>query len=154
MPPVGERLTADTPETLALQPDAASARAARRWVSHHVMALGREGLVDVIELLVTEVVTNSVIHAGTAVRVMVRPFRQRGVRVDVWDGSAVRPARRLGYSQTATTGRGTLLLDSLASSWGSVPAADGGKVTWFVVEPDTASTEKSADALLEEWVDE
>lgn len=125
-----------SPEPLVLPAEAASARSARRWAAHQVVQMGRQDLVDVVELLVSEVVTNSILHAGTTVRVMIRPFLRRGIRVDVWDGSRVRPRHPFGYGPEATTGRGTQLLAQLASSWGSVPAADGGKVTWFLVEPE------------------
>ena len=140
-------------EPLVLPPEAISARAARRWAVAQVRALGHEDLVDVVELLVSEVVSNAIIHAGTALRITLGPSPQGGVRVDVWDGSPARPRRRFGYSRTATTGRGTQFLEELATSWGS-DRAEGGKVTWFRVEPSESCPDRTSDDVVKEWTDD
>lgn len=121
---------------LSLAPQAVAPRTARRWACERALELGVPDLADDVALLTTEVVTNAVLHAGTPVTVSVRR-EGRGVRVEVRDGSRVAPSRRLAYSRTATTGRGSMLLDQLATRWGSTVEPDG-KVVWFVVEPAAA----------------
>jgi len=62
-------------------------------VATAVIAYGHEELVDLATLLVSEVVTNSVLHAGTELRVRCRPSRD-GIRVEVFDGSPLLPTAR------------------------------------------------------------
>jgi anti-sigma regulatory factor (Ser/Thr protein kinase) len=81
-------------------------------------------------LLLSELVTNAVVHAGTDVEV--RLTSNEGVlRVEVSDGNPRLPAARRP-SALAGTGRGLHLVQALASSWGVVPVA-GGKMVWFEV---------------------
>ena len=107
-----------------------SPRMARRLVRDLVDAHHAE-LVAVVELLVTELVTNSVVHATSAPRVEVELHRDR-VRVAVHDTDPTPPLPRtpeLGKPG----GRGMVLVDELASRWGSEPTTDG-KVVWFEVD--------------------
>ncbi|MFC5380593.1 ATP-binding protein [Aquipuribacter nitratireducens] len=118
-------------EQLSLPPRASSAREARRWVVRQLEVWSLEPLCEQVELLTTEVVTNSLLHAGTPM--LVEVVREgAGVRVSVTDGSSVVPTRRR-YSPNASTGRGMTLLSGLADDygWHTTP---GGKVTWFRVE--------------------
>lgn len=115
---------------IRLPADARSARRARRWVTDNMAGLGLEPLCDAVELLTVEVVTNALLHAGTAVRLQVRRDGP-GVTVEVHDGSRV-PPQRQHFSRTATTGRGVGLLDDLADGWGWRPERDG-KTVWFRV---------------------
>src|SRR5680860_1192480 len=59
----------------------ASARRARRFVGDALHRLQWEAGVDLAELLVSELVTNAVLHAGTAVRLRVQADRGAGVPV-------------------------------------------------------------------------
>lgn len=91
-------------------------------------------MVEIATLLVSEAVTNAVLHAGTEVRVRVGRDG-RSVRVEVADTSPAVPLRRHA-SADAATGRGMLLIEELSDSWGLQRSADG-KVVWFelVAEP-------------------
>lgn len=120
-------------EVLELQPETSAVRVARRWVLQRLTDLGMTDVGDVAVLLTSELVTNVVLHAGTPMELSVR-LDGPGVRVEVADHDAA-PVRRLNYGVAATTGRGSLLLDRLATRWGSRPCDDG-KVTWFALEPD------------------
>ncbi len=111
-----------------LTPEAASVGRARRLVAKAVSASGHEELVDAAALLVSEVVTNSLLHAGTEIRLRCRPS-PAGVRVDVFDRSPLLPSIR-HYDADATTGRGLALVAALASSWG-VDREQDGKTLWF-----------------------
>lgn len=87
--------------------------------------------VDAASLLVSELVTNAVLHAASAVELTVR--RQQGqVRVEVADASAKAPQRRT-YKEEATTGRGLEMVELLAERWGVDTTASGGKTVWFEV---------------------
>lgn len=99
-----------------------------------LVASGREDLVDTAQLLVSEIVTNALVHAGTPVEVAFS-FVDGGLRVEVSDGSPHLPTPR-GYGPNAGTGRGLTLLQDLVEEWG-VLARDQGKTVWFVVaSPD------------------
>ncbi|MCA1711608.1 MAG: ATP-binding protein [Actinobacteria bacterium] len=116
--------------SLDLPPAAASVRDARHFVVGLLEEWGLDDLVETAALLTSELVTNSVLHARTSIRVAVER-RDTGVAVAVSDGSGVSPRRRR-HSQTATTGRGLDLLEKLADSWEVVPE-EGGKTLRFVL---------------------
>jgi anti-sigma regulatory factor (Ser/Thr protein kinase) len=112
--------------------DAASAPAARRFVRH---ALAEWQAADAahVELLTCEIVTNALVHAGTDIEVACR-VEDGGVRVEVSDGSRLRltpptdPEVPDGADQEG--GRGLLIVDQLADSWGVSYAAKT-KSVWF-----------------------
>src|SRR5206468_2951238 len=95
------------------------------------------------ELLVSELVTNAVLHARTDLTVAVER-RGENVRVSVSDGSARQPRLR-HHSVEAGTGRGLLLVERMARRWGVEPAGTG-KVVWFEVSRDPL-----AEDLVEIW---
>lgn len=113
-----------------------SPRDARHFIAGVLAEWGHSDAVDAARLLVTEVVTNAVLHARSAVTVEVRDV-PGGVRVSVADASPVLPAPR-DYSVQATTGRGLQLVASMATRWGVEPH-HGGKVVWFVVARDAGT---------------
>lgn len=116
---------------LTLPPALSSARAARRLVRQALTAWGMEALAETAELLTTEVVTNSVLHARTTIVLSVTRLPEGGVEICVHDRSPHLPRPR-SHAHDATTGRGLQLLDRLASSW-SVDADEGGKTLRFAV---------------------
>jgi anti-sigma regulatory factor (Ser/Thr protein kinase) len=83
---------------------------------------------EVAQLLVSELVTNAVLHAGTYIVVEVRVDDVR-VRVAVKDLSAAFPQPRVA-ADDASGGRGLQLVEALSSSWGWDLTA-GGKSVWF-----------------------
>ena len=94
---------------------------------------GLDSLSDAAQLLTSEVVTNSLLHARSPIRLTVEQTKS-GVRVAVTDGSTVVPAMRV-RSQSATTGRGLVLLSSLADEW-DTDVSEGGKTVWFTLRSD------------------
>jgi anti-sigma regulatory factor (Ser/Thr protein kinase) len=121
---------------LLLAPEPASVPRARRKV-RELLAAERCGAdEDTALLLVSEVVTNAVLHARTDVHVDLWCVGER-LRVEVRDGSAAMPALHF-YSAEAATGRGLRLLDRLADRWGAerddTPDAHS-KTVWLVVAP-------------------
>jgi CheY-like chemotaxis protein len=107
--------------------DPRSVSAARRFVAG---TLAEWDLADTITLLLSELVTNAIIHADTAPDVTVRLLRDR-VHVEVADART----DTLSVQETAdtqTSGRGLALVEALATDWGNV-VVPGGKVVWFDV---------------------
>jgi DNA-binding NarL/FixJ family response regulator len=106
---------------------AASAGTARRFVREAMDAAAEEVMADV-ELLVSELVINAVVHASSAPRVDVVLGRD-SYRVEVYDDDPTMPELR-DPAIHDRGGRGILLLDRLASRWGADPHG-AGKVVWF-----------------------
>jgi hypothetical protein len=104
-------------------------------------------LADVTELVVSELVTNGLrasaglttsrfagkLVVGTPpVRLWLHSDRER-ILIRVWDGNDQMPARK-DADPGADSGRGLLLIESLASDWGaSRLARSSGKIVWAVV---------------------
>jgi DNA-binding NarL/FixJ family response regulator len=120
--------------------EAASAGTARRFVRASIDAATEEILADV-ELLVSELVINAVVHASSAPRVDVVLSRD-SYRVEVYDDDPTMPELR-EPSPHDRGGRGIVLLDLLASRWGA-EALDQGKVVWF--ERDRATSAGAGSA--------
>lgn len=121
----------------ALPLQATSAGRARRHVADALTAAQADDVVDVATLLVTELVANAVLH-GAGLQLGVRVDCEDGcVRVEVADGSPTLPLRQ-EQSTDATTGRGLLLVDALAASWG-VRRDGAGKVVWFELARSASS---------------
>lgn len=117
--------------SLALPPHPTSAGQARRFLRARLDAIGRDDLADAATLLVSEIVTNVVLHASTWLEVHVRTTED-GVRVDVLDGSAVVPVHR-EYAGFTSTGHGLGLVEHLADDYG-VDVTDSGKSVWFTLD--------------------
>jgi PAS domain S-box-containing protein len=101
---------------------------ARRLVREELEEAGRQDLVETAQLLVSELVTNALVHAGTEIDVSAF-VTETGLRVEVGDGSHHLPAAR-HHAALAGTGRGLRMLHQLVDAWGAEPR-DGGKVVWF-----------------------
>jgi anti-sigma regulatory factor (Ser/Thr protein kinase) len=82
----------------------------------------------VAELLVSELVTNAVKYGRPPVWLLVE-LRPGLVHASVSDTSVALPQRRT-VDDDSEGGRGLLVLDALAGSWG-VAAGDHGKYLWF-----------------------
>lgn len=113
---------------LVLPPEPSSASRARRMVAEFLVEQGQDALAEVATLLVSEVVTNAVVHAVTDIEVSCRSDAM-GVRVETRDRSPVLPSLR-HYDDSSMTGRGLGLVEQLADAWG-VDARGDGKVVWF-----------------------
>jgi serine phosphatase RsbU (regulator of sigma subunit)/anti-sigma regulatory factor (Ser/Thr protein kinase) len=127
-PVPGEPL--DAAVTLAAEP--ASGAAARRFVQRTLAGVRADPeRVDILVLLCSELVTNAVLHAAGPSQMRLR-VRDGRVRLEVHDPSSQVPVPR-AQDLSATSGRGMLLVDALADSWG-VEVGDGlpdeGKTVW------------------------
>ncbi len=112
----------------AATPDAV--RSARSFVLNSADSIGAE--TNTLELLVSEVVTNAVLHARS--KIAVRIERTDGVlRVSVHDSSSRLPVRK-PLDPRAESGRGLNIVHTLATRWGvDVDSESPGKTVWFEV---------------------
>lgn len=109
-----------------------STRDARAFVRETLRDWRLDAVAGEAELLASELVTNVVLHAGTEFDVVVIHESHAPVRVEVRDGSRRAPRRRR-YSEEASTGRGLMLVESLASRHG-VDVDGQGKLVWFELD--------------------
>ena len=117
-------------------PEAESVMRARHmvWQLLESWSTDRRISVDpgVAGLLVSELVTNAIKHAGTPVEVAVRSAGV--VRVEVTDERADLPIAVTESDELAVSGRGLMLVDQLASRWG-YRRTPGSKTIWFELDP-------------------
>lgn len=92
--------------------------------------------VEAAELLLSELVTNALIHTrhGAVVTATATPA---ALRVEVQDFEADLPAPYVPNADDGTHGRGLILVRSLADAWG-VEARALGKVVWFELRGERA----------------
>jgi anti-sigma regulatory factor (Ser/Thr protein kinase) len=122
---------------------------ARRFLRDLMIDSNTVADLDIATLLVTEIVTNAVLHALAPMTLCVEIDTDL-VRVEVRDGSQL-PPRVHAFSATAATGRGLRLLEDLAARWGVRPEPGGGKVVWFEVGESSESVWGTA---AEHWLDD
>jgi anti-sigma regulatory factor (Ser/Thr protein kinase) len=121
---------------LDLPPLPSSASRARSAVREYLDSSCPGEVVETTALLVTELVTNAVLHAGTQIVVVV-DHAPGSFKVRVCDNSDVRLVAR-PLEPTAATGRGLLLVQQLATTWG-VNSSQRGKEVWCEIQfPDRA----------------
>lgn len=84
---------------------------------------------DTVELLVSELVTNAVLHAEGDPELTIRDLGDR-IRVEVSDTSPRPPQID---PPNLTGGRGLQLVDTLAARWGT-DRRPAGKTVWFEVD--------------------
>jgi anti-sigma regulatory factor (Ser/Thr protein kinase) len=86
--------------------------------------------VDTAMLLVSEVVTNAIVH-GSGRAVLDAYLGPSALRVGVADESPALPEVRHDEALLTESGRGMLLVEQLAARWGVEPTPAGGKRVWF-----------------------
>ncbi|MDP9101777.1 MAG: PAS domain S-box protein [Actinomycetota bacterium] len=128
--------------SLSLPPEPHSAGRARRFLAELLVEMGRADWLESALLAVSEVVTNSVLHARTSLTVTASVDQQR-LLVEVRDESPALPSER-HYDATATTGRGMTLIQSVTDSYG-VSHHPRGKGVWFVIGDGTGPADDPED---------
>jgi anti-sigma regulatory factor (Ser/Thr protein kinase) len=115
--------------------DPQAVRAARKFAIHELSGYAPE-LLDVVELLVSELAGNCVRHTNSDFEVSVSIDRHR-IRISVADHGPGKPVVQ-HVDTNAVAGRGLALVETLSNSWGvrSSRLPRGGKSVWFVVELD------------------
>jgi anti-sigma regulatory factor (Ser/Thr protein kinase) len=120
---------------------ASSVRLARRFVSDQLSAIEGD-LADAVSLMVSELATNSVRHAGTEFTVAV-DTAGHVVRVEITDAGPGTPAPR-SPSPTEPSGRGLRIVDDLSDEWGVREDGAGTKTVWFTVSTDERATSSTS----------
>ncbi|MEU9618482.1 MULTISPECIES: ATP-binding protein [unclassified Streptomyces] len=125
---------------LEVGPDPAEVGRARRWARSRLIGSGigdDEPLAETLILLISELVTNAVVHTGcpAVLRMLFGSTGAAGtVRVEVADASCRPPQQRHAAGED-TGGRGLELVDGLADRWGWQPEGAGKRI-WCEVDRD------------------
>ncbi|MER6463080.1 ATP-binding protein [Streptomyces sp. NPDC048409] len=123
---------------LEIRPDPAEVGRARKWARSRLAGSGiaaDEPLAETLILLVSELVTNAVVHTGcpAVLRLSLPGSDREGagesvtVRLEVADSSDRAPVPRC-VGTDATGGRGLALVDGLADRWGWSPEGAGKRI--------------------------
>lgn len=116
---------------------------ARRFSARTLRSWDVVAEADTVLLVVSELVTNALVHTQGAVRVDLTLAADR-LRVSVNDSSPRAPAKPVVVDWEATGGRGLFLVEAMSTAWGSVPVG-GGKQVWseiVVSRPDPETEPK------------
>jgi len=113
---------------------------ARRFVRNCLEKWDSPQLTDAMEMITSEAVTNALIHADSDVGVRLREYDDH-VRLEVRDSDAHPPLpSAMSVSDEdekaqAEHGRGLVIVDSLATAWGSSPHGRG-KTVWMELKSE------------------
>lgn len=121
--------------------DPAEVGRARRWARSRLAGSGigaDEPVAETLILLISELVTNAVVHTGcpAVLRMLFPTAAAEPVRVEVADTSVTPPAPRHALRED-TGGRGLELVEGLADRWGWHPEG-AGKQIWCEVDRGVA----------------
>lgn len=116
------------------------------WAPRDLAAETAQSLLDDAMLLTSELVTNAVVHAGTAVELCCRlescPTETDDLPaliVEVSDHYPARPLIRAEPDAFTSAGRGLGLLSTIAHAWG-ISYANGLKTVWFRLCPSNTGS--------------
>ncbi|MFJ3445569.1 SpoIIE family protein phosphatase [Streptomyces sp. NPDC086081] len=101
---------------------------ARRFVRRTLRSWGVTEEHDAVLVVVSELVTNALVHTDGRVRMDLTLINDR-LRIAVADASPRTPVRPTSIGWEATGGRGILLVEALSTTWGTLPVS-GGKQVW------------------------
>src|SRR4051794_26536012 len=110
----------------SFEPSEQAPALARGMITSFLAGQHLEDLIPSAALLLSELVTNSVMHARGPVLVDTR-WSGDVLHVDVCDGGTGPVCPR----QPDEGGLGLVLVDALASDWGSSRWQESGRLTWF-----------------------
>ena len=131
-PPVETAVASRRVVSVDLPPEPSSATRARQLAREHV-AECPAAVIDTVALLVTELVTNAVVHGRgpISVRTVLDPV---SLRVEVQDTASDLP-HRIDADQARDGGRGLAIVDAFSREWGcTVVRGASGKSVWFTME--------------------
>ncbi|MEU9989248.1 SpoIIE family protein phosphatase [Streptomyces sp. NPDC048045] len=113
-----------------------AARHARRFTRRTLRTWGvSPATMDTALLIVSELVTNALVHTGGQVRLDLTLINHR-LRLAVADASPRTPVKPTNIGWEATGGRGILLVEAVSQAWGTVPVS-GGKQVWADIVPES-----------------
>ena len=109
------------------EPHELAPASARRFIADVLEQWGRSALSEDASLVLSELVSNGVLHAKSAMSVAIRAAGAT-IRLSVRDESRAQPIV-CPIRPDALSGRGMQIVAALSSSWGVV-ATPGGKIVW------------------------
>ena len=112
-------------------PGPRSVSEARGFVADLLVQHELPSLVDDVRLVVSELVTNALVHAHTHITVTLEERRAAGVKLTVHDDSSATPVARIA-AVTDTGGRGLAIVEHYCSEWGFEVHPGHGKSVWAV----------------------
>lgn len=118
-------------EWLHLAPHPTAPRAARDFVTRTLLGWGLGSVIPTASLVISELVTNSTVHAGTKIDLSIA-WDGPAVRLTVQDRGTGRPRPQI--AGLGPHGRGLTIVSGLSRGFGCLPTGDGGKVVWAVLE--------------------
>lgn len=127
--PRGRRRFDEASVEFMLPATTAAAGRAREAVRAIMTGWGLEREADTATLLVSELVTNAVRHAGTTLGVTLTRH-QHSLHVAVSDGAVSRWPHVVEANPEDEGGRGLWMVEHLADRWGT-SAGESGKSVWF-----------------------
>jgi anti-sigma regulatory factor (Ser/Thr protein kinase) len=139
--PPARNIVVDLHASLELAPARRAPRLARAFAADTLesWAVPAEE-VEAVQLVVSELVTNAVLHAPESTSITLELVLTReAVRVMVSDGSSHEPRppwRQASWS--AQGGRGVTLVDTIADRWGTEPRSPRGKTVWCELRAEPA----------------
>ncbi|WP_225097602.1 SpoIIE family protein phosphatase [Streptomyces sp. CoH27] len=108
---------------------------ARRFTRRTLRTWGvSQDILDTALLVVSELVTNALVHTDGQVRLDLSLVNHR-LRLSVTDASPRSPVKPTSIGWEATGGRGILLVEAVSAAWGTVPVS-GGKQVWADIVPE------------------
>lgn len=128
---VGRAPAARPSHRIHLDPHPRAVRSARDFLSRTCLDWQIPHVIGSAVLVVGELVTNGLAHAGTALDVTVSASGGR-LLLGVHDLSDQRP-RVPAPPSGSNRGHGLQLVAGFSRAWGTLPRADGGKVVWAVL---------------------
>ena len=126
-------------------------RDARVFVAEQIRGFGHEPLVPAAQLVVSELVTNALLHGGGSATVKVCESPRGGIRIEVIDGSR-RPPVVSPPGERTLTGRGLHLVGSMVDQWG-VDLLQDGKVVWADIATAAYEAEPHEEPRLDTYSD-
>jgi anti-sigma regulatory factor (Ser/Thr protein kinase) len=133
----------DQHATLMLVPARRAPRLARTFAAETLAAWAvRAEDVQTVQLVVSELVTNAVLHAPQTPRITLDLLMTGGaVRVMVSDRSPRAPERRSHPAPwSSERGRGVELVEELANRWGTESKGSAGKTVWCDLSAQPVTT--------------
>jgi hypothetical protein len=143
-------------ESLRLAPHPTATDASSEFVTRTLREWGLDRLILAANLVVIELVTSSTMYATSDIELSIA-WNQRALRLTVRDNSPDVP--RLPYTHLDLNGPRPTTVAGLSRALGVLPAADGGKVIWAVLNaaqpwpstnrrrPEPANTTQSSPIL-------
>lgn len=122
------------PAVIVVPARAESIKAARDWVEEVLQQCGRDPYVA--KLVVSELVTNVLKHAGSDEAKVRIVHTGKGLLVEVHDDCDAFPVP--GSADVLSEGgRGLVMMGALVKEWGARPLGTGGKAVWALLPEGT-----------------